>query len=56
MKIDKDTHLRNFHQAKWDEEVIFQLHTPGERGMIVSEADKEIRKEIGDGFSSIPQK
>ena len=56
MEINKDSRLRNFHQAKWDEEVIFQLHTPGERGIIVPEADKEIQDEIGDGISSIPSK
>ncbi len=56
MEINKDSRLRNFHQAKWDEEVIFQLHTPGERGIIVPEADKEIKDEIGDGLSSIPSK
>ncbi len=56
MEINKDSRLRNFHQAKWDEEIIFQLHTPGERGIIVSEADKDIVDEIGDGLSSIPSK
>lgn len=56
MEINKDSRLRNFHQAKWDEEVIFQLHTPGERGIIVPEADKGIVDSIGDGLSSIPSK
>jgi len=45
----------NFHQAKWDEEVIFQLHTPGERGIIVPKVEEEIEKEIGDGLSAIPE-
>ncbi len=54
MQIKKESNLRNFHQAKWDEEVIFQLHTPGERGIILREADKEIAREVGDGISSLP--
>ena len=56
MEIKKDSRLRNFHQAKWDEEVIFQLHTPGERGIIVPVADKDVQDEVGDGVSSIPSK
>ena len=54
MNIQRINRVRNFHQAKWDEEVIFQLHSPGERGIIVSEADKEIQQEVGDGISSLP--
>ena len=46
---------KNFHQAKWDEEVIFQLHTPGERGIIVPGVEEEIEREVGDGMSAIPE-
>ena len=56
MEIDKQSRLRNFHQAKWDEEIIFQLHTPGERGIMVPRAEQEIEDEVGDGISSIPPK
>ncbi len=38
MNIPKDSRLRNFHQAKWDEEVIFELSNKGERGILVPEA------------------
>ena len=53
--MNKNTRIRNFHQAKWDEPVIFELHTAGERGIIVPEADPEIKELVGDGLSSIPQ-
>ncbi|MBN2245910.1 MAG: aminomethyl-transferring glycine dehydrogenase subunit GcvPB [Candidatus Aminicenantes bacterium] len=53
--MNKKTKIRKFHQAKWDEPVIFELHTSGERGMIVPEAEPEITKLVGDGLSSIPQ-
>ncbi|MFC1565008.1 aminomethyl-transferring glycine dehydrogenase subunit GcvPB [candidate division KSB1 bacterium] len=48
--------LRNFHQAKWDEPVIFELSTKGEKGIIMPEADKEIEAEAGDGLSWIPER
>lgn len=46
--------VRNFHQAKWDEEIIFDLHTEGERGVIVPEVESGIADAVGDGVSAIP--
>jgi glycine dehydrogenase subunit 2 len=40
---DGKPHLRRFHQAKWDEPVIFELSDPGSRGALVPEAEEEIR-------------
>lgn len=54
MKIKKDSRLRNFHQAKWDEEVIFQLSTEGERGILVPKAEQAIQDEVDDGISGLP--
>lgn len=45
----------NFHQAKWDEEVIFELHNEGERGITVPEVEKEISDSVGDGISALPK-
>jgi len=51
----KKSKLRtNFHQAKWDEEIIFELHNPGERGILIPDVEKEIEDIAGDGLSSIP--
>ncbi|HNX30907.1 MAG TPA: aminomethyl-transferring glycine dehydrogenase subunit GcvPB [Holophaga sp.] len=44
----------NFHQAKWDEELIFELHKPGERGIVVAPVEKGIAAEVGDGLSALP--
>ena len=55
MEIKKNSRLRNFHQAKWDEEIIFELSTEGERGILVQEADPEIIEEVGDGISALPK-
>lgn len=45
---------RNFHQAKWDEELIFELHTKGQRGIIIPEVEEEIEIAVGDGISTLP--
>ncbi|MCR4398349.1 MAG: aminomethyl-transferring glycine dehydrogenase subunit GcvPB [Firmicutes bacterium] len=53
-KGDRDV-LRRFHEAKWDEPVIFELSTAGERGVLPPEVEKEIADEVGDGVSSLPE-
>lgn len=47
--------IRNFHQAKWDEPIIFELSTKGERGILIPEVEKEIEEVVGDGLSVIPE-
>ncbi len=55
MDIKKGSRLRNFHQAKWDEELIFELHNPGERGFVVPDVEPQISAEVGDGISELPE-
>jgi glycine dehydrogenase subunit 2 len=55
MADKKSAKVRNFHQAKWDEPVIFELHTPGERGIVVPPVEQEIVDKVGDGFSELPE-
>ena len=55
MADKKVVKVRNFHQAKWDEPVIFELHTPGERGIVVPPVEQEIVDKVGDGFSELPE-
>jgi glycine dehydrogenase subunit 2 len=55
MSTDKKTKVRNFHQAKWDEPVIFELSTEGERGIAIPEVEKEIEDTVGDGVSKLPE-
>ena len=47
--------LRRFHQAKWDEELIFELHNEGERGILVPDVEDEIKTEVGDGLAALPK-
>jgi len=48
--------LRRFHQARWDEPIIFELSTEGERGIITPEVEDAIRKEVGNVIFTIPEK
>ena len=47
--------LRRFHQARWDEPIIFELSRKGQRGILVPEVEGEIRNEVGDVLSTIPE-
>ncbi len=47
--------VRNFHQAKWDEPIIFELSNKGERGILFPEIEEEIEAEVGDGLSKLPK-
>ena len=47
--------IRRFHQAKWDEPIIFELSQEGERGILVPEVEEEVKREVGDVLSAIPQ-
>ncbi len=53
--MDMKRGVRNFHQAKWDEPIIFELSNTGERGILVPEIEEEIETTIGDGISALPQ-
>ena len=55
MGRNRETLLRDFHQARWDEEFIMEMSVPGERGILVPGAEEEIRAEIGDGLAMIPE-
>ena len=46
--------LRRFHQASWDEPIIFDLDTPGERGILVSAIEPEVAAAVGDVAGIIP--
>jgi len=47
--------LRRFHQARWDEPIIFELSSEGERGILLPEVEDEIKSEVGDVMSTIPE-
>ncbi len=47
--------LRDFHQARWDEPVIFELSAEGERGVLVPETEPGIERAVGDVAASLPR-
>ena len=46
--------LRRFHQARWDEPIIFELSRRGQRGILVPEVEEEIRLQVGDPMAGLP--
>ncbi|MCD2442877.1 aminomethyl-transferring glycine dehydrogenase subunit GcvPB [Agromyces sp. SYSU K20354] len=46
--------LRRFHQASWDEPIIFELSTPGERGVLVTGLEAGVRDAVGDVVGDLP--
>ncbi|MHB1404032.1 MAG: aminomethyl-transferring glycine dehydrogenase subunit GcvPB [Desulfitobacteriaceae bacterium] len=45
---------RKFHQARWDEPIIFEMSSSGERGILVPEVEKNIENSVGDVMAEIP--
>jgi len=48
----KDT---GFHQARWNEPIIYDLTSLGERGILIPEAEQQIKDCVGDVISRIPE-
>ena len=50
------TNLRRYHQAVWDDPLIFEMGQAEERGMMIPEVEEEIKTTVGDVLSRIPAK
>jgi len=53
--VDGKPRLRRFHQARWDEPIIFELGQKGQRGVLVPEVEGELREQAGDVMASLPE-
>jgi glycine dehydrogenase subunit 2 len=53
-RVGTDLLPPRFHQARWDEPVIFELSTPGARGVLVPEVEAEVAQASGDVKEMIP--
>ncbi len=51
---DGKPNLRRFHQARWDEPIIFELSQTGQRGVLVPEVEPGIREAVGDALADLP--
>jgi glycine dehydrogenase subunit 2 len=47
--------LRRFHQARWDEPIIFEQSRPGQRGILVPEVEEKIKEQVGEALEEIPE-
>jgi len=45
---------RRFHQARWDEPILFELSRPGERGILPPRVENEIHDVAGDVVGALP--
>ena len=52
---DGKPNLRRFHQARWDEPIIFELSQEGQRGILVPEVEDGIRDKVGDVRATLPE-
>jgi glycine dehydrogenase subunit 2 len=46
--------MRRFHQARWDEPIIFELGGRGMRGVLVPEVEQGVREQVGDVADTLP--
>ncbi|MHA6512412.1 aminomethyl-transferring glycine dehydrogenase subunit GcvPB [Tessaracoccus sp. Z1128] len=46
--------LRRFHQARWDEPLVFELSAPGERGVLVARPEEEVVATTGGLDAVLP--
>ena len=54
MEANRPLKVRNaFHHAKWDEELIFELHKPGETGVAVDPVEEGIASRV-PGLAGLP--
>jgi len=53
---DGKPNLRRFHQARWDEPIIFELSRKGQRGILVPEMGEGVRAEVGDVLATLSDK
>jgi glycine dehydrogenase subunit 2 len=51
---DGRANLRRYHQARWDEPVIFELSCAGERGVLVPEVEDAVVAAAGDVLAALP--
>ena len=46
---------RDFHEARWDEPFIMEMGNPGERGVLVPQASKKVRRLSGEASELVPK-
>ncbi len=52
--MKEEIKLRKYHSPVWNEPIIMEMGHPGERGILIPEAEEGIKKAVGDAESYIP--
>lgn len=55
LPIAPATGPRRFHQASWNEPIVFELSTPGERGVSITPVETVVRDAVGDVLADLPE-
>ena len=50
-----DTKLRNFHEAQWDESLIFEQSVPGSRSLLVPDVSEQVKGVTGEVETLLPK-
>jgi glycine dehydrogenase subunit 2 len=53
--VDPASVPTGFHGARWNEPIILELHRPGERGIIVPQAEPELIQSFGPAAGLVPE-
>jgi glycine dehydrogenase subunit 2 len=53
LPVAPKTSPRRFQQASWDEPIVFELSTPGERGIAITPVEPAVREAVGDVVASL---
>jgi glycine dehydrogenase subunit 2 len=49
------THKRNFQEARWDEPIILEMGSKGERGVLMPLAEEKVQKAVGPAAELLPE-
>lgn len=52
--IEPKPTLRRYHQARWDEPIIYELSQPGQRGVLPPPVESVIRTAVGSPIEQLP--
>ncbi len=55
MKTERQLLRQGFHQAKWDEPVIFEMSKEGQSAIFVEQAEEEVTNEVGNPWEDLPE-
>lgn len=55
MKTERQLLRQRFHQAKWDEPIIFEMSKEGQSAIFVERAEEEVTNEVGNPWEDLPE-